>query len=173
MRGDTSQSPIWGLCTTSIRRAVRGQWCATLRGDGQLPPHRIHLPRAPRCELLDQLGSCMKRVINQNLSGNEVHSTACSLLVISKNLCSKLHCEKGFELVLFSYKILTTCFPDFLCLPQVRRGQGTRGSALLGDMGRRRGRGVAPRPLTARRPLNTRTGRCSALISQKVFMTLF
>jgi hypothetical protein len=36
----------------------------------------------------------MKRESNQNFSGNEVYYTACSLLVISKNSCSKLHCEK-------------------------------------------------------------------------------
>ena len=29
----------------------------------------------------------------------------CSLLVLSKNLCSKLHCHKYFNLILFSYRI--------------------------------------------------------------------
>ena len=48
----------------------------------------------------------MKRERNVNLSGNEVYHTACSLLVIFKNSCSELHCQKGFDLTLFSCKIL-------------------------------------------------------------------
>ena len=38
----------------------------------------------------------MKRELNINLSGNEVYCTACSLLVILENLCSKPFCQKGF-----------------------------------------------------------------------------
>ena len=34
--------------------------------------------------------------IELKLYGNEVYYTACSLLVISKNFCSKLHRQKGF-----------------------------------------------------------------------------
>ena len=49
--------------------------------------------------------SDMKRKLNKNLSGNAVYYTACSLLVISKNSCSKLHCQKGLDLVLFSHRI--------------------------------------------------------------------
>ena len=51
------------------------------------------------------VGSCMKEVLNQNLSGNEVYYTAYSLLVILKNFCSTLHCQKVFDLIPFSYKI--------------------------------------------------------------------
>jgi len=47
----------------------------------------------------------MKMDLNRNLSGNEVYTTACSFLVIMKNLCSKLHCQKAFNLNPFSYKI--------------------------------------------------------------------
>jgi hypothetical protein len=44
---------------------------------------------------------------NSELSGNEVHYTACSLLVISKNSCGKLHCQIDFNQILVSYKILS------------------------------------------------------------------
>ena len=44
-------------------------------------------------------------------TGNEVHCTACSLLVILKNSCSKLHCQKGFDAILFSYQIATPTTP--------------------------------------------------------------
>ena len=47
----------------------------------------------------------MKREIIQNLYGNELYNTACSLLVISKNSCSKLHYQKGFDSTIFSYQI--------------------------------------------------------------------
>ena len=48
----------------------------------------------------------MERELNSNLSGNEFYFKACSLLVMLKNSCSKLHCQKGFDLVPFSYKIV-------------------------------------------------------------------
>ena len=54
----------------------------------------------------------MKRESNSNLSVSEVYSTACALLVILKNSCGKRHCQKGFDLILFSYRCLqlrTTC----------------------------------------------------------------
>ena len=47
----------------------------------------------------------MKRELNQNLSGNEVYYAVCSRLCKSKDSFSKLHCQKGFHLILFSYKI--------------------------------------------------------------------
>ena len=47
----------------------------------------------------------MKRELDENLSGDEVHCTACSLLVILKNSFGKPHCQNGFNLVLFAYKI--------------------------------------------------------------------
>ena len=49
------------------------------------------------------MGSYMKRELNWNYSDNEVYYTACSLLVILNNVCSKLHCQKG--LIPFSFQI--------------------------------------------------------------------
>ena len=42
---------------------------------------------------------------NQKKSGDEVYHTACSLIVALHNLYSKLHCQKYFDSILFSYKI--------------------------------------------------------------------
>ena len=39
-----------------------------------------------------------------NLPDNEVYYAACSLPVILQNLCSKLHCQKGFNSIIFLYK---------------------------------------------------------------------
>ena len=47
--------------------------------------------------------ACMNRDLNQNLSGHQVYYRACCLLVTLKNTCSKLHCQKGFDFILFSY----------------------------------------------------------------------
>ena len=47
----------------------------------------------------------MKRELNSDLSATEVYSTACSLLVILKNLCSKLHRQKGFNFIIILFKI--------------------------------------------------------------------
>ena len=47
----------------------------------------------------------MKIELHQNLNGNEVYYTACSLLVIQKNSCSQLHCQKEFNSIPFSYEI--------------------------------------------------------------------
>ena len=47
---------------------------------------------------------CMMRESNWNLSGNEVYHTAYSLLVILKNVCSKLHWQKDSNFILFSHK---------------------------------------------------------------------
>ena len=47
----------------------------------------------------------MRRELNENLSGNDVYHKVCSLLVNLKNSCSKLHYQKGFNPILFSYKI--------------------------------------------------------------------
>ena len=44
--------------------------------------------------------------IELKFSGSEVDYTACYLLVISQNLCSKLHCQKGFNLIIFSNELL-------------------------------------------------------------------
>ena len=42
---------------------------------------------------------------SQNLSGNEVYYSACSLLVILKNSCSQLHFQKGFHLIFSSHNV--------------------------------------------------------------------
>ena len=45
----------------------------------------------------------MKRESNSNLSGNELYYTNCSILLVKNMLCRELHCQKGFNLILFSY----------------------------------------------------------------------
>jgi hypothetical protein len=49
--------------------------------------------------------SSMKRDLNCNLSRNEVYYTARSSPVILKNSCSRLHCQRDFGLIPFSYII--------------------------------------------------------------------
>ena len=39
--------------------------------------------------------------IKLNLSGNEVDFTNSEILLVKSMLCSKLHCQKGFNLILF------------------------------------------------------------------------
>jgi hypothetical protein len=51
------------------------------------------------------LHSYMKRKFNSNLSCNGVYYAACSWLEISKDSCSKLHCQKGFNLIPFSCQL--------------------------------------------------------------------
>ena len=46
-----------------------------------------------------------EREVNQNLYGKDFFYTACSLLGIFKSSCNKLHCQNGFNRILFSYKI--------------------------------------------------------------------
>jgi len=66
-------------------------------------PRVLWGPRACRSERLYR--SYLTRKFNQNLSGNQVYYTACSLLSIFKISYSQLHCQKGFNLILFSYKM--------------------------------------------------------------------
>ena len=47
----------------------------------------------------------LERESNQKLSGNEVYYTNSLILLVENVLCSKLHCQKGLNLILFSYKI--------------------------------------------------------------------
>jgi hypothetical protein len=47
----------------------------------------------------------MNSELNQTLSGNEVCSTNSLILLVKNMLYSNLHCQKGFNLILFSYKI--------------------------------------------------------------------
>ena len=46
----------------------------------------------------------LERESNSSLPGNEVYYTACSLLVIFKNSCIELYCQKGFNSILFLYE---------------------------------------------------------------------
>ena len=43
--------------------------------------------------------------IRLKLSSDEVHFTSSSLLLVKNMLCSKIHCQKGLNLIIFSYKI--------------------------------------------------------------------
>ena len=66
------------------------------------------------CHLPAEERQCyMKRELNQNLSGNKIYYTACSLLVILNNSCSKIHCQKGFNLILTSYIFHTADYNGF------------------------------------------------------------
>ena len=49
--------------------------------------------------------SYIKGKLDENLSGNEVYYTACSLLVTLKNVCSKLHCQQVLNVIPLSCKI--------------------------------------------------------------------
>ena len=46
-----------------------------------------------------------KRFSTWKLSGDEVYYTSCYFLVLLKHSCGKLRCHKGFDVILFSYKI--------------------------------------------------------------------
>jgi len=46
-----------------------------------------------------------EKEIKLNLSGNEVYYTAFPLPVILKNSCGEIHCQNGFDLIIFSYMI--------------------------------------------------------------------
>jgi hypothetical protein len=49
--------------------------------------------------------SFIKRELNQNLSGNEVHYTNSLISQVKNMLCSKLHCQKELDLVPCSYTV--------------------------------------------------------------------
>ena len=42
-----------------------------------------------------------KKIIKLKLSGNEVYYANCLILLAKNMLCSKLHCQKGFGLIMF------------------------------------------------------------------------
>ena len=48
-----------------------------------------------------------KRESNQNLSGNDVYNTKSLIFLVKNMLFSKLDCQKGFNLIIFPYKIPT------------------------------------------------------------------
>jgi hypothetical protein len=71
---------------------------------------------SPRIRALHQRqqarrGPHMKQKLDFNLSGDEVYHTACSLLVMCKNSCGKLHRQKRFDLVIFLYHITSGIGP--------------------------------------------------------------
>ena len=77
----------------------------------------------------------MKRLLRLNLACNDVYYTACSLLVTLQNSCSKLHCQKGFSLILFSYKIIVTQWrTSWLLQSSLRLASGTCRRQGLGFM---------------------------------------
>jgi hypothetical protein len=53
----------------------------------------------------------LKRESNLNLSGNDLYYTASSLLVISKNSNSELHCRKDLNLILFDLRTVDARYP--------------------------------------------------------------
>ena len=57
----------------------------------------------------------MQRELSQNFSGNAVCYTACSLLLKSRNSCSKLYCHESFDSILFSCERLLV---SSRCAPQ-------------------------------------------------------
>jgi hypothetical protein len=55
----------------------------------------------------------MKRELNQKLSGNEVDYTKSLISLVENMLCSKLQCQKGFNLIPSSLKSV----PELQTLP--------------------------------------------------------
>jgi hypothetical protein len=62
-------------------------------------------PSTERLQCSGEFDLTWKRRLNQNLFGDEVYYTASSLIVILQNSCGELHCQKGFDLILFANKI--------------------------------------------------------------------
>ena len=54
----------------------------------------------------DEAHALVGVAVEQNLSGDEIYYTSCLILLVKNMLCSSnIHCMKGFNLILFSYKI--------------------------------------------------------------------
>ena len=62
----------------------------------------------PRSHVPKRACAYVQRKLNEHLSGNEVYYTACSLLAICNDSCSKLHDQRGLNLTLFLYKGATS-----------------------------------------------------------------
>ena len=63
--------------------------------------------------------------IKINISGNEVYYMHSSIFLVKNMMCSRLHCQKGLNVSLFSYKIFPSsprCMPllFFLKKTQIR-----------------------------------------------------
>jgi len=86
-------------------------WDGREKGGGEgggVTPIRVRLDPLPHLRYQLRL-LCLilhDQRIKLNLSGNEVHYSACSLLLTLKNSCSKVHCQKGINLIFFSYEIV-------------------------------------------------------------------
>jgi len=74
--------------------------------------------------------------LNLKLSCNKVYYTACSLLVMYKNSCSKPHCRDGFDSIPFSCQMQGFAFQDgFSAIPfESNRMQGGNGSCHILDL---------------------------------------
>jgi hypothetical protein len=48
--------------------------------------------------------SSYERESNENISGNEVYYTNALMFLVKNILCKNVHCQKGFNLIPFSYK---------------------------------------------------------------------
>ena len=87
-------------------------------------------------------GSVPSRILYEKaftlrLSGNEVSNTNLSILLVKNMLCSKHHCQRGFNLILFSYKMCTQVRPwrsRMQRLPSPRKGL-SRATSELGELG--------------------------------------
>ena len=90
-----AEAPSAAAWTTSggTAPASHTMWCSTPAGSHRSSVHST-------CNLYKN-----EKKSNENISCNEVYYTACSLLVILKNSCSKVHCQKGFNLIFYSYEI--------------------------------------------------------------------
>ena len=55
--------------------------------------------------MLKVAGILYGKTIELNLSGNEVDYSNYLILLVKNMLCSKHHCQKGVDFIVFSYKI--------------------------------------------------------------------
>ena len=86
---------VWELTKETIRLPL-----GCLQGGSALPGRgRQRVGLAP-CQ--QQPRFYMKRELKGNLSAEEVYETNSSILIDKNMLSSKRHCQKGFDLILFS-----------------------------------------------------------------------
>ena len=79
----------------------------TLSENG-FPPPQVD----PRSTQRYSKGLRMKRELDSKLSSNEFSYTNSLLLLVKNMLCSKLDRQKGFNLILFLFKILRSSAPE-------------------------------------------------------------
>ena len=73
--------------------------------------------------------SHIKRELDCNLSGNEFEYTNDSILLVKNMLCSKLHCQEGFNPIISSFNICTVLLTSMPCVHILRRLAWFRESA--------------------------------------------